>query len=63
MWEILYNIPIEFGILMKLVKLVKLSLTETYSRVQVGKNLSDIFPIRDDLKKGDVLSPLFFNFP
>jgi retron-type reverse transcriptase len=37
-------------------------LWETYSRVQVGKNLSDRFPIRDGLKQGDALSPLLFNF-
>ena len=29
-----------------------------YSRGRVGKNLSDVFPIRN----GDVLSPLLFNF-
>jgi hypothetical protein len=27
-----------------------------------GKNLSDLFPIRNGLKKGDALSPLLFNF-
>jgi len=32
------------------------------SRVQVGKNLSDMFPIRNGLKQGDALSPLLFNF-
>ena len=37
-------------------------LTETYSRVRVGKNLSDRFPIRNGLKQGDALSPLLFNF-
>ena len=37
-------------------------LTETYSRVRVGKNLSDMFPIRNGLKHGDALSPLLFNF-
>ena len=37
-------------------------LTETYSRVRVGKNLSDRFPIRKGLKQGDALSPLLFNF-
>ena len=34
----------------------------TYSRVRVGKNLSDMFPIRNSLKQGDALSPLLFNF-
>ena len=33
-----------------------------YHRGQVGKNLSDIFPIRNGLKQGDALSPLLFNF-
>ena len=37
-------------------------LTETYSRVRVGNNLSDRFPIRNGLKQGDALSPLLFNF-
>jgi len=37
-------------------------LAETYSRVRVGKNLSDRFPIRNGFKQGDALSPLLFNF-
>jgi hypothetical protein len=60
--EVLYNILIGFGIPMKLVKLIKMCLNETYSGVQVGKNLSDMFPIRNDLKQGEILSPLLFNF-
>jgi len=38
----LYNILNDFGIPTKLVKM-----TETNSRVRVGKNLSDVFPIRN----------------
>ena len=60
--EVLYNILIEFGIPMKLVRLIKMCLTETYSRLWVDKNLSDMFPIRKGLKQGDALSPLLFNF-
>jgi len=37
-------------------------LNETYSRVRVGKHLSDLFPIRNVLKQGDALLPLLFNF-
>ena len=37
-------------------------MNETYSRVRVGKNLSDMFHIRNGLKEGDALSPLLFNF-
>jgi len=60
--EGLYNIIIEFGIPMKLVRLIKMSLTETYSTVRVGKNLSHMFPIRNGLKQGNTLSPFLFNF-
>ena len=60
--EVLYNILIEFGIPMKLIRLIKMCLNETYNIVQVGKNLSDIFLIRNDLKQGDALWPLLFNF-
>jgi len=38
-----------------------MSLTQTYSRVRVGNNVSDRFPIRNSLKQGDVLSPMLFN--
>jgi len=58
--EVLYNILTEFGIPMKLVRLIKMCLTDMYSRVQVGKNLSDMFPIRNVLKQGDALSPFPF---
>jgi hypothetical protein len=60
--EALYNILIEFGIPRKLVGLIKMYLTETYSRVRIGKNLSDKFNIENGLKQGDALSPLLFNF-
>ena len=60
--EVLYYILIEFGIPMKLVRLIKMCLTETYSRIRLGKNLSEMFPTRNGLKQGDALSPLLFNF-
>ena len=51
--EVLYNILIECDIPMKLVQLIKTCPKETYSRVQVGKYLSDMFSIWNGLKQGD----------
>jgi hypothetical protein len=56
--EVLYNILIEFGVPMKLVRLIKMCLNETYSKVPMGKRLSNSFPVQN----GDALSPLLFNF-
>jgi hypothetical protein len=36
-------------------------LNETYSKVRIGKHLSDSFRIQNGLKQGDALSPLLFN--
>jgi hypothetical protein len=33
-------------------------LNETYSKVRIGKYLSDSFPVQNGLKQGDALSPL-----
>jgi hypothetical protein len=60
--EALYNILIEFGIPKKLVRLVKMCLTETHSRVRMGKFLSEMFPIRNGLNQGDAVSSLLFKF-
>jgi hypothetical protein len=37
-------------------------LNETYSKVRIGKHLSESFPIQNGLKQGDALSSLLFNF-
>ena len=58
----MYNIVIEFGIFMKLVRLIIMCLTETYSRARVGKDLSDVFPLRSGLKHRNALWPLLFDF-
>jgi hypothetical protein len=60
--ELLYSVLMEFGIPLQLVRLIKVCLNETYSTVRVGKHLSDMFPIRNGLRQGDVLTPLVFNF-
>jgi len=58
----LFNILIEFGMHMKLVRLIKIFLNETHSKVHIGKNLSDAFPIQNCLKQRDALSSSLFNF-
>jgi hypothetical protein len=52
----------EFDIPMKLVRLTKMCLNETYNKVSTGKHLSDTLPIQNVLKQGDALSPLLLNF-
>jgi hypothetical protein len=60
--EVLYSILIEFRMPRKQVRVIKICLNETYSRVHIGKYQSDKFPIQNGLKHGDALSPLLFNF-
>jgi hypothetical protein len=60
--DVFYNILIEVGVCMKLFSLIKMCLTETYTRVRVGKSLSDMCPIRNGLNEGGALSPLLFTF-
>jgi hypothetical protein len=59
--EVLYNILIEFGIPMKLVRLIKIHLNETYIEVHIDKHLSDVLSIQSGLKQ-DALSPSLINF-
>jgi hypothetical protein len=47
---------------MKLVKLIKMCLSETYNRVRVGKYLCDMVPIQNSVKHGDALLSLLFTF-
>jgi predicted patatin/cPLA2 family phospholipase len=47
---------------MKLVRLIKISLTDTYGKGYIDKHLSDALPLQNCLKQGDALSPLLFTF-
>ena len=58
----LYNSLIKFGISMEMVRLIKMCMNETYSRVWLGKHLPDIFLIENGLKQGDALLPLLSKF-
>jgi hypothetical protein len=60
--EVLYNILIEIGVPMKLVRLIKMCLNVPYHEVLIGKYLSYKFSIQNVLKQEDVLTPLLFNF-
>jgi hypothetical protein len=60
--EVLYNNFNEFGIPMKLVRLIQMCLNKTYARDRVGKHVSDTFTAKYGLKQGDILSSLFSNF-
>jgi hypothetical protein len=57
--EVLYNILIEFGVLIKLVRLIEMCLND---KVRLGKLSFDTFPIQNGLKQGYASLPLFFSF-
>jgi hypothetical protein len=59
--EVWYNILMEIGVPMKLVRLIKMCLNEMYNKSRLGKHLYDNFSIQNGLKEGDALSPLLFN--
>jgi hypothetical protein len=52
-WEVLYsyNVIIDFGTPMKLVRLIKMCLNEKYRGVPVGNNLYDMFCAKNGLKQ------------
>jgi hypothetical protein len=47
---------------MKLVRLIKMCLNETYSKVSIVKHLCDSFLIQNGLKQRGALSPPLFHF-
>ena len=49
------NVLNEFGIPMKVVRLIKMCVNKNYNRALVGKQLSDMFPIKDGWIQGDAL--------
>jgi hypothetical protein len=44
---------------MKLVRLLKMYANEMYSKVRIGKHLSDSLPTQNGLKQGDALPHCF----
>lgn len=55
----MYKTCIEFGTPMKLIRLTKMRLNETYSKFRISKHLSSAFRIQNGLKHGDVSLMLF----
>jgi hypothetical protein len=60
--ERLYNILTEISTFMKIVRLIKMCVNETCSKVCIDKKVSEVFPIQNGLKQEDGLLPLLFNF-
>jgi hypothetical protein len=58
----IHRLLIDLWVPMKLVRLIKMCLNETYSQVHIGKHLSESFLIQNGLKQGDTLSLLLFDF-
>jgi hypothetical protein len=56
-----YTVFSEFEVSMKVVRLIKICL-KMYTVVHTGKHFSERFPIQNDLKQWDILSPPFFIF-
>lgn len=49
-WEVLYSILTEFGISMKLTRMIKMYLNETCFKINIGKHLCDECTIQNGLK-------------
>jgi hypothetical protein len=45
----------DFGVHMKVDRLIKIYVNATYTNVRVGKNLFDAFTIQNGLKQGDAI--------
>jgi hypothetical protein len=60
--KVLYNILLEFGIPKKLVRLIKISLNETYRKVRIGKLLSNEFPTHNGPETGRCSVVIAFQF-
>jgi hypothetical protein len=60
--QILYSILTEICMPVKLVRLIRIRLNKTCSKVCIGKILSDAFHVQNSLKQGNFLSSLLFNF-
>jgi hypothetical protein len=61
--KVLYYIMIECGGIMEQVTLIKMYLNKTYSKVRIGKYLSDNFPTKNGLNKEMLYRHCFSTLP
>lgn len=59
--ESLINIMREFHFQEKLIKLVEISILETFVKVNVGNITKDPILVESGLRQGDAISPILFN--
>jgi hypothetical protein len=57
--KVLYSNLIQFWVPMKLARLIKMCLNQTYSKLHIDKYLCDTSPIRYHLKQEMINSPCF----
>lgn len=57
----IYEAMAEFGIPSKLIRLTKMTLTNTLNKVKIQNKLSDTFTTHSGIRQGDSLSALLFN--
>lgn len=56
-----YRFMVDFGLLTKLVRLTRLTLTDIEAQIQIQSQLIDIIYTKHGLKQGDDLVPMLFN--
>jgi Reverse transcriptase (RNA-dependent DNA polymerase). len=61
--EDLYIVLFQFSGHTELVRIKKMCLTDTYSKVHTHKYVSDTFQVQSGLKEAVSLLPLLLNFP
>jgi len=59
--ESLMSILKQYGLLLKLINLIKASAMNTEIKIQVGNSLSTAAQVKTGLRQGDALSPILFN--
>ena len=59
--SMLYRILAELGTHPKIIRLIKMTMSESIGQVKIFGGITDPFPINTGLKQGDGLAPILFN--